>query len=180
MDARSSPEVDIVIPVWNQPDVTQRCLRSLVECTEMPLRLILIDNASSAETQTLLTKFQPPERFLVTRIRNPENLGFVKAVNQGIRAGSAPWVCLLNNDTVVTPGWLEEMLKVALSDPSVGLVNPTSNSLGFSPGEQPLEAFALGCKRFSGQWTQLTSALGFCLLARRSLLESGGTRQQFR
>ncbi|MBI3332948.1 MAG: glycosyltransferase family 2 protein [Candidatus Omnitrophica bacterium] len=167
--------MDIVIPIWNQPVLTRRCLESILRGTELPVRLILVDNGSSLETQAALERFEPSSpRFQVHRIRNSSNLGFIKAVNQGIRAGSAPWVCILNNDTVVTPGWLEEMLKVAAADPKIGLVNPTSNSLGFRPGQVPLDSYADGLRAYSGQSAELSTALGFCLFARRSLLESVG------
>ncbi len=165
---------DVVIPIWNQPALTRRCLESILQSTSEPTRLILIDNGSLPETRGLLEEWKAHSPVPVLLLRNETNLGFIRAVNQGIRAASAPWVCLLNNDTLVTSGWLTEMLKVAESDPSIGLVNPTSNSLGFHPGEVPLEPYAAGLKKLSGTSTDLTTALGFCLLSRRELLASLG------
>ncbi|MBI3616119.1 MAG: glycosyltransferase family 2 protein [Candidatus Omnitrophica bacterium] len=164
---------DIVIPIWNQPDRTRRCLESVLRSMGEPVRLILIDNGSSSPTQEYLERFRDSSPVPVHLIQNSANLGFIKATNQGIRAGQAPWVCLLNNDTVVTPGWLTEMLKVA-ADPQVGLVNPTSNSLGFHPLNSSIEDYAQGLKPQTGRWAELPIGLGFCLLAKRSLFDQVG------
>ncbi len=166
---------DIIIPIWNQPELTARCLESIERCTEAPARLILVDNGSEAPSQELLERFRTRRGESARILRNPTNLGFIKAVNQGIHASTALWVCLLNNDTVVTPGWLSEMLKAAEADPKIGLVNPTSNSLGFQPAKsQTPEEYAASLRPQSGASTELTTALGFCLLARRDLFERIG------
>lgn len=165
-----NPACDIIIPIWNQPELTARCLESIVRCTEAPARLILVDNGSETPTREILERFQTLHGESAQILRNPTNLGFIKAVNQGIRTASAPWVCILNNDTVVTPSWLSEMLKVAEADRGIGLVNPTSNSLGFQPDKsQSPEEYAASLRSQSGASTELTTALGFCLLARREL-----------
>ena len=176
MASTSSPDpiCDIVIPIWNEPERTLRCLESLLAKTEEPVRLLLIDNGSNRPTQDLLERFRNQSRLPVEILRNETNLGFIKAVNQGIRAGRSPWVCLLNNDTVLTRGWLTEMLQVGGSDPRIGLINPTSNSLGFHADQTPLEDYAASLRSQSGKRTELSIALGFCLLVRRSLLEQVG------
>lgn len=165
---------DIVIPVWNQRERTRACLESLSAQTPEPVRLVLIDNGSDAETRDTLDHFQRESRIPTLIIRNKSNLGFIRATNQGIRASRAPWVCLLNNDTLLTQGWLGEMIRAAGSDARIGLVNPTSNSLGFRPGSLSPEEYAASLKAQSGRWTELTTALGFCLLARRSLFDQVG------
>ncbi len=165
---------DVVIPIWNEPGRTQRCLESLLATTGEPIRLILIDNGSSQPTQDLLERFRSQSRFPVEILRNEINLGFIKAVNQGIRAARSPWICLLNNDTILTQDWLAEMLKVGEADPRIGLINPTSNSLGFHTDPASLKDYAAGLRSQSGRWTELSVALGFCLLARRSLFGQVG------
>ncbi len=172
--ASDAATCDIIIPIWNQLELTKRCLESVLASTEEPIRLILVDNGSQPPTRRALDQFQAESRLPTQIIRNDSNLGFIRASNQGLRCSRGPWVCLLNNDTIVTPGWLTEMLKVARSDPKIGLVNPTSNSLGFHPGKTPLADYAAGLKAESGRWTELSTALGFCLLARRSLFERIG------
>lgn len=177
MPSTSSPEplCDIIVPIWNQPELTRRCLESVRACTAAePVRLILVDNGSEEPARRLLDRFRQEGRPPAEVLRNEENLGFIKAVNRGIRAARAPWICLLNNDTIATRGWLAEMIKAAGSDPRIGLVNPTSNSLGLEPGNRPLEEVAAGLKKESGRWAELPAATGFCLLARKSLFDRIG------
>lgn len=165
---------DVIIPIWNQRERTQRCLESVLRHTGLPICLILIDNGSEAPTRDWLREFGGYSSIPAQILRNADNLGFIKAVNQGIRAARSSWVCLLNNDTIVTPDWLAEMIRIAETDPHIGLVNPTSNSLGFHAGKTPLDEVAHSLKTQSGRWAELTTALGFCLLARRSLFDRVG------
>ena len=176
MGATSSPETlcDIVVPIWNQPELTRRCLESVLARTAEPVRLILVDNGSETPTRELLERFRENNRGVVEILRNEKNLGFIQGVNQGIRAGKAPWVCLLNNDTVVTNGWLSEMIRVAENDPGVGLVNPTSNCMGYPAQGLPSEEIARRLAAERGKSASLSTAIGFCLLARRSLFEKVG------
>jgi len=173
-----TPVCDIIIPIWNQPALTQRCLESVATATTTPYRLILIDNGSEVPTRELLAATARHDSNRVTVIRNEENLGFIKAVNQGVRASSAPAVCLLNNDTVVTPGWLETMLRVAEQDPAIGLVNPSSNTLGYRPPSATVEAIGAYAQQVVaplGQQTrELATAIGFCLLITRAVLDTIG------
>ncbi len=165
---------DIVIPIWNQPELTAACLQSVAACTEIPARLILVDNGSETPTRELLDRFKAEGKLPSEILRNAVNLGFIKAVNQGIRAGKAPWVCLLNNDTVVTANWLSEMIGVAQADPGIGLVNPTSNCLGYPAKGLPPEEIARRLAENRGKSAPLSTAIGFCLLARRSLFDQIG------
>lgn len=114
---------DIIIPVWNQLDHTRTCIENLVRNTGYPYRLVVIDNASDADTRDYLAGLSIEGR-PVTLIRNSVNAGFVKAVNQGLKISEAPYVCLLNNDTIPAPGWLERLIDFAEAHEDVGLMNP--------------------------------------------------------
>ncbi|MBI4313197.1 MAG: glycosyltransferase family 2 protein [Candidatus Omnitrophica bacterium] len=168
---------DIIVPIWNQPELTRRCLQRVLCSTQTPYRLILIDNGSEIQTQKFLTDFakEHPEKTL--RVRNEQNLGFIKATNQGLRASGAPYACLLNNDTVVAKGWLEEMIRIAESDSSIGLVNANSNTFGQKPSSariEGIEACARSLHGQRGQIRELATAVGFCLLIRRSVIQAVG------
>ena len=157
---------DIIIPVWNQPGWTRRCLEALVTGTDFPYRLILIDNGSEVETRTLLTDFCDRLGAQALLIRNGENVGFVKAVNQGLARSSGKYIVILNNDTLAYPGWLSEMIAVAESEPDIGLVNPASNNFKISPEE---------ARHWNGPpYSGLAKAVGFCLLMKREILEEVG------
>src|SRR3989338_1707235 len=106
---------DIVIPVWNQPTFTKECIESIVKNTDVDYRLIIIDNASGEETKSYLESLKEQRGLKLLLIRNENNLGFLKAANQGMRLSDAQYICLINNDTLVTDGWLSEMIEVAQS-----------------------------------------------------------------
>lgn len=166
---------DIIIPVWNQLSFTRDCIDSIERNTGSAYRLILIDNASDADTRGYLAKLAEREGDKIKLIRNDNNLGFVKAANQGLKAGQSDFACLLNNDTLVTKGWLQEMIDVASRSKDIGIVNPSSNNLGQRPADgEPIEHFAqrLGLQR--GSSVELGSAIGFCMLIKREVLNKIG------
>src|SRR3990167_9235110 len=124
---------DIIIPVWNQLEFTKNCIDSISKNTR-DFRLIIIDNASDSQTRDFLGALKDRGDPILL-VRNEQNLGFVKAANQGMRLSDAPYICLLNNDTLVTAGWLEEMVSILEKNPNIGLLNPSSNTLGQRPGK---------------------------------------------
>ena len=138
----------------------------------------MVDNGSTDDTPQLLAE-RP-----VTVITNPDNLGFAAACNQGIDAARGEFVCVLNNDTEVTPGWLEALLAVLDMGDSVGLVGPRSNSISgpqVVPGAPPLSD-AGAAHAWARSWTGAERGswparrlVGFCLLGRRrTFAEVGG------
>lgn len=168
-------DCDIIIPVWNQPALTKDCIESIFKYTGGGYRIIAIDNASSAETKNYLQGLKAEKPGVAEVIRNEENLGFVKAVNQGIAASKAPYLCILNNDTLVTKDWLEEMIAVAESAGDIGIVNPSSNNLGQKPANgEPLELYAEKMAKEKGNSIELGAAIGFCMLIKRKLINEIG------
>ena len=167
---------DIIIPVWNLPEKTRRCLESILAHTRHPYRLILIDNASEKRTSDFLHSFQKSAACPTEIIRNERNLGNIKAVNQGIHLSHAPYVCILDNDTVVFPGWLEKLVETAESEREIGIVNPASNSLGSrKPWYQSWRAFAEEIvRREKGRVLEMATAMGFCMLVKRAVIEKIG------
>jgi len=155
---------DIIIPVWNEHALTVKCVESIKRNTSLAYRIILIDNASSEETRVYLKELSEKNKGAVILIRNEENAGFPKAVNQAIAISDAPYLCVLNNDTEVYSGWLEEMIRVAEGDPSIGLVNPSSNNLG---QPRPLEGL-------SGKWIEMSACIGFCMLIKKEVVDKIG------
>jgi len=113
---------DIVMPVWNQLEVTRACLESVIENTNYPYRLIIVDNKSDEPTAAFLRSFGEQHNEKVLLIRSEENLGYIKGTNLGMKASTGDHVCLLNNDTVVYPGWLSAMVEVADLENDIGLV----------------------------------------------------------
>ncbi|MFH0729723.1 MAG: glycosyltransferase [Pseudomonadota bacterium] len=104
--AFQSIQVSIIIPVYNHYHHTYRCLRSLRENTTTPFEVIIVDNASEDGTADHLNRVSG-----ITVIRNDRNYGFVEACNRGADAAGGDFLLFLNNDTEVTAGWLEAMLR---------------------------------------------------------------------
>jgi glycosyltransferase involved in cell wall biosynthesis/Flp pilus assembly protein TadD len=167
----------IVIVTHNQLGYTRLCLDSIRLRTDEPYELVLVDNGSDDGTPEYLER-QAGARV----IRNPDNRGFPAAANQGIRAASGRQVLLLNNDTVVTTGWLGRLLRALHGDPRVGLVGPCSNFV--SGGQQvdvpyddlaQLDGFAWDWGKANNRVAEDTDRLvGFCLLIRREVIDRIG------
>jgi GT2 family glycosyltransferase len=168
---------DIIIPVWNLKDYTERCVESIIKNTDYPYRLIIIDNGSERETKEYLESLRLDSRLPgYILIRNEENLGYTHATNEGIEASDAEYVCLHNNDTIVMKGWLTEMVKVAELSPEIGIVNPASNNLGHrKPWYMSLEAYAERRRRiYPARYIEMATAIGFCYLIKREVINKIG------
>jgi len=116
-----SPRVSIILVNWNNFDDSAECLESLRQCTYPNREVVVVDNGSEGDDARLLG-----ERFgdSIRLIENERNFGFAKGCNIGIRDAldrGADYVVLLNNDTVVHPDFLEEVVRVAQSDQRVGI-----------------------------------------------------------
>ena len=104
----------IVIVTRDQLAYTRLCVASIARCTPEPYELVFVDNGSADGTvewgrgiaDCRLPIADCRTAAGATVIENPENRGFPAAANQGIQAASGEQVLLLNNDTIVTPGWL--------------------------------------------------------------------------
>ncbi|MBI3943537.1 MAG: glycosyltransferase family 2 protein [Chloroflexi bacterium] len=117
------PGVVIGILTWNRQADTLACLESLASLTYLHYRILLVDNASSDGTAEAVAQAFPQ----VTILRNRENLGFAVASNQVAQWAlqqSYPYVLFLNNDTLVLPDLLDNLVAVAEAHPDVALVGP--------------------------------------------------------
>lgn len=112
------PSVSIIIPVYNQLELTLACLESLVKQADgIPFEVIVIDDHSVPETFNALSNV----RFL-RLYRNELNQGFVLNCNRGAAEAKGHYLVFLNNDTVVTKGWLKALQDVFTLKPDAGLV----------------------------------------------------------
>ena len=167
----------IVIVTYNEVEFTRQCLDSIRLLTEEPYELIVVDNGSTDGTPVYLRSL--PD---VRLIANTANRGFPAAANQGIAAATGNQVLLLNNDVVVTTGWLGRMLRALRSDPNVALVGPCSNyvsgpqqvDVGYD-GIAELDGFAWDWgKGHDGQMLDVHRLVGFCLLIKREVIDAIG------
>ncbi len=110
-------DVSIIIPVFNHWQDTLACLESIAHLTAgSSYEVIVVDDGSSDETAQMLEQIAG----LVT-LRNEQNLGFVGSCNRGAESARGAFLVFLNNDTMVTPGWLEALIQTFRKVPRVGL-----------------------------------------------------------
>ena len=103
----------IIVPCWNQVEFTQQCIAALKEHTRPPWELIVVDNGSTDGTALYLAGVRDLAAVPVTVVTNATNLGFPAAINQGLQLARGEYLVLLNNDVVVTDGWLDQLIALA-------------------------------------------------------------------
>jgi GT2 family glycosyltransferase len=107
----------VVIPSWNSAGLLPRCIGSL-EGQGADVELLVVDNGSTDGSVAYLEREEIPHLSL------PRNVGFAAAVNLGVRRVSAPFVLVLNADTVLEPGCVGRLDDALASDPSLGGAQP--------------------------------------------------------
>ncbi len=163
----------IVVVTHNGLVFTRLCLESLLANTAAcDFELIVVDNGSSDGTAAYLAKLA--ERDARVRVLlNGRNAGFAPACNQGLGLAGGEHLVLLNNDTMVPPGWLSGLLP-HLQNPGVGLVGPVTNRIG---NEAEIEADYRTWGEFldfarrradehAGEWLEVRAPAMFCLAMR--------------
>jgi hypothetical protein len=125
----AAPDVAIVVPVFNAPELVARCLDSLLAHTFGKAQLIVIDDASDDPAiAPLLARYA--HRLRVRVLRNEVNRGFTATANRGIAAAGHADVVLLNADTQVGPNWLQGLRRAAYSDALVATATAVSDNAG--------------------------------------------------
>jgi hypothetical protein len=118
--------VAVIIPVFNQWKLTADCLRSLREHTpDEDVQVIVVDNGSTDETAGacgVLGQELFGKRF--EHVRLDENINFGPGCNLGASRADADFLLFLNNDTLLTPGWLPPLLRAFEKRPKLGAVGP--------------------------------------------------------
>ncbi|MCM3629006.1 glycosyltransferase family 2 protein [Paenibacillus glycanilyticus] len=168
----------IIIPSYNQVNYLRGCIDSIIDNTEQPHEIIVVDNASTDGTAEYLEQLDGQVRFRVL----DQNYGFAGAVNMGLMMAKGTTMLILNNDTLVTDNWLGNLLICLHSDPTIGMVGPVTNYIS---GDQQIKVpyekiddmpeFArLNNISDPKRWERTDRLPGFCLLFRRELWERIG------
>jgi GT2 family glycosyltransferase len=171
-------KTSIILVTHNGLPYTQACIESIHNHT-LPCKyeIIAVDNASSDGTVEWLERHVD-----VHLIRNSENKGFPAGCNQGLAAASGDYLLLLNNDTIVTPRWLTQLLACLDSDHRIGAVGPVTNNASYytavAAPYQSLEEMAKFAESHNdtepSKWTERLKLIGFCLLMKREVYEVVG------
>ena len=112
-----APAVSIVIPAYGEPLLTFTCLASIAGQTAGAYEVIVVDDASPQPLAEALADVAG-----VRFERNPQNLGFIGTCNRGAELARGDTLVFLNNDTIVTAGWLDALVDVLDSHRDAGLV----------------------------------------------------------
>ncbi|MDV2504120.1 MAG: glycosyltransferase family 2 protein [bacterium] len=113
----------VVVLNWNGRRLLARCLDSVLASEYKNIRVYLVDNGSSDESQDFVREQYPK----VTLIQNHKNLGVAEGGNVGARRAlrdGADYIVRLDNDVKVEPGWLGPILEAAQADTTIGLLSP--------------------------------------------------------
>jgi GT2 family glycosyltransferase len=179
------PKVSIVIVNWNGYHDTVECIESLENIQYDDFNIILIDNGSDSEE--VLKLMSTNHRLKVILLRR--NLGFALANNVGILVAlesKSELILLLNNDTVVDPWFLSEMVRIAVGDRRIGILGPkiyyynNRNKLWYAGGKLNLY---LNHKtkgqnhKDDGQFDDIKQVdwiSGACMLIRKSVVDKIG------
>src|SRR5207249_11872567 len=119
---------DVVIPVYADVEVTRACIESVLWMSgEAVRRVIVVNDCAPDPAMAVMLEGLAQAHPAMVLLTNEQNLGFVGSANRGLAARHGDAV-LLNSDTLVTPGWLEELLAVAYDEDRVACVSPLSNN----------------------------------------------------
>lgn len=172
-------ELSIVVLSFNAPDASQRCIQSILRHTDVPHELIIVDNASDADTLQWLDEQEMHAKI----IRNTSNMGYAQGNNIGAEASTSEILVFLNNDVVVTPRWASNLLTIFREHEEVAAVGPRSNHAKGIQGGVSLDRYDdESIERFGREFNfpdprrryMVDDLSGYALALRRSAFASVG------
>jgi GT2 family glycosyltransferase len=181
------PTASIIIVSYNNLALTKLCLASVLRHTAgQAYEVIVVDNASTDATPEFLQELAARNASVRVLLQR-ENLGFARANNLALIEARGEVLVLLNNDAIVTPGWLQRLCW-HLGDASVGMVGPVTNHIGNEaqirvPYQSwaEMEDFAVQLTlNYDRQVADIPVLAMFCVALRRSLYEQlGGLDERY-
>lgn len=120
----TTPSIDIILPVWNSPVEIRSCLVSLLPSLEAGAKLILINNGCDRETEKLLEEFSDHLANQAIYMTLGRNIGFVPALNHGLKRSDADWAVILRTSTTLHSP-CQKWLEAAVSNSSAGIITPS-------------------------------------------------------
>lgn len=181
---QAAPQVCVIICVYNESDLVEDCVQSVLGSLSGSERVVIIDDCST-ESKLLLFLREVAKHSAVTVLRNQTNLGYTKSVNIGIREAGDRDVILLNSDTVVPSGWISSLRRVAYSHSNVASATALSNNSGVfslhldkeSEAHLPqvVEQTALSVRQSPRtSWPFFPTCNGFCVYIKAVAIQSVG------
>lgn len=174
------PKISVIIVNYNGERFLRDCLDSLNSQTFRDYEVILVDNCSSDGSIEIITREYPH----ITLIQNTTNVGFAGGSNQGIRIARGVYILTLNNDTRLTPTFLNNIVRAMEEDPQVGicaskmlLPNGRINSTGLCISRSGAAWNRGMSEPDTGQYNQEQEVFGACAgaaLYRKTMLDDIG------
>ncbi len=184
----SARKVSIIMLTLNALDYTRQCVDSIRRCTGYPHEIIFVDNGSADGTRKYLRNLVK-ENSNYHLISNKKNRGFAGGNNQGAKKATGDYVLFLNNDVLVSDGWLESLVESLELEERIGVVGPITNRIN---GRQRLAevpysdvsqfpAFAQRVRAVNkGKVTPRRRLGGFAMLMKKALFDAvGGFDEDF-
>lgn len=113
-----NPLVSVIIPIYGKVAYTLNCLNSIAENNpHIPFEVIVIDDCSPDDSFNVLENVKG-----ISLAQNKQNQGFIRSCNFGAGLAKGDYLYFLNNDTQVTPGWMDELIRTFHEFPGTGLV----------------------------------------------------------
>lgn len=176
--------VSIVIPCFGERPYTELCVESIRAHTQdVPWELILVDNGSGDDTAEWAEALAHTDS-RIRLVRLHRNTGFARGVNAGLARARGTELVVLNNDAVVTPNWLSDMLRLLDDDPAVGVVGPMCNYIAgpqrvkattYDDDLEEMQAFAARWRAaHRGEFLAIPRIVGFCMVIRRAVIDAIG------
>lgn len=171
-------KTSIIMLTYNQLEYTKICIESIRKYTRSgTYELIIVDNASDDGTIEWLKKQKD-----IISIFNESNVGFPNGCNQGIDVAIGDNILFLNNDTIVTKNWLNNMLACLLSDNKHGAVSCVTNNCSYAQAIPiqyknivEMHTFSASFNKQNPQlWEERLKLIGFCFLVKRSVIAKIG------
>jgi GT2 family glycosyltransferase len=182
IDTLPQPKVSVVVLTYNNLELTKACLNSLLTQSHYAnLEIIVVDNNSSDDTPAFLNAWADghPDRIVIL---NPDNKGFAAGNNVGLAAASGDYMVVLNNDTVVTAGWIKGLIRHLQDNKDIGIIGPITNNIGneakvstrYSRIEDMHAESSEMTRIRMGQWFEINTLAFFCVMFPRSTYEQVG------
>lgn len=121
----SKPLVSIIILNWNGRKWLEICLPSLSKVRYPNIEIIVVNNGSTDDSHKYIKKNFPNVKVVTIK----ENIGYAAANNTGVRSAKGAYILFLNNDTKLTPGFLDPLVEDLEKDSSIGAVQPQMRSM---------------------------------------------------
>ncbi|NWA26171.1 glycosyltransferase [Pseudomonas gingeri] len=182
IDSLPVPKVSVVVLTYNNLELTKACLDSLLnESDYANLEIVVVDNHSTDDTPAFLAEWAEagPDRIIIL---NQDNKGFAAGNNQGLAAASGDYLVVLNNDTIVTAGWIKGLMRHLIDNDDIGIIGPVTNNIGNEArittryshlAAMHAEASSITRKQM-GQWFEINTLAFFCVMIPRSCYEQIG------